>query len=88
MASTPTEKGDGLNKFAWLHLFITSAGTDRNLIPDPSRFVSPDVSGWRPPGLQCVLLGEKEVKCSWEVSADVSQVITHQLLCRRNHTGP
>ncbi|XP_024128183.1 cytokine receptor common subunit beta isoform X2 [Oryzias melastigma] len=38
------------------------------------------------PRLHCVLDGEKEVLCSWEVSADLAPIITYQLRCRQNHT--
>ncbi|XP_037648266.1 cytokine receptor common subunit beta [Sebastes umbrosus] len=40
------------------------------------------------PSLHCVLDGEKEVMCSWEVSREVAHFITYQLACRRNHTAP
>lgn len=40
------------------------------------------------PSLHCVLDGEKEVMCSWEVSREQAHFITHQLACRRNQTAP
>ncbi|XP_070837200.1 cytokine receptor common subunit beta [Chaetodon trifascialis] len=40
------------------------------------------------PSLHCVLDGEKEVTCSWEVSRELAHFITHQLACRRNQTAP
>ncbi|KAM9784195.1 cytokine receptor common subunit beta [Syngnathus typhle] len=40
----------------------------------------------RLPNLYCVLDGEKNVTCSWEVSRAL--VITYQLACQQNHTAP
>ncbi|XP_042361757.1 cytokine receptor common subunit beta isoform X2 [Plectropomus leopardus] len=40
------------------------------------------------PSLHCVLDGEKEVLCSWEVSREVAHFITYQLACRHNQTAP
>ncbi|TNM96711.1 hypothetical protein fugu_014867 [Takifugu bimaculatus] len=65
-----------------------SVGQWSDWTPVGSEETEKDVGRWRPPSLHCVLVMEKEVKCSWEVSADVSQVVTHQLLCRRNRTAP
>lgn len=39
------------------------------------------------PSLHCVLDGEKEVTCSWEVSREVAHFITYQLACRHNQTA-
>lgn len=36
------------------------------------------------PTLHCVLEGEREVVCSWEVSRELAHFITYQLACRRN----
>ncbi|XP_011476759.1 cytokine receptor common subunit beta isoform X1 [Oryzias latipes] len=38
------------------------------------------------PRLHCVLEGEKEVLCSWEVSADLAPIITYKLCCRQKQT--
>ncbi|KAM9394239.1 cytokine receptor common subunit beta isoform 1-T4 [Pholidichthys leucotaenia] len=38
------------------------------------------------PTLHCVLDGEKNVTCSWEVSRDRAQFITYQLECRHSET--
>uniref|UniRef100_A0A3Q1EBL0 Colony stimulating factor 2 receptor subunit beta n=1 Tax=Acanthochromis polyacanthus TaxID=80966 RepID=A0A3Q1EBL0_9TELE len=40
------------------------------------------------PTLHCVLEGEREVVCSWEVSLELADFITYQLFCRHNRTGP
>ncbi|XP_008298714.1 cytokine receptor common subunit beta [Stegastes partitus] len=40
------------------------------------------------PTLDCVLDGEREAECSWEVSRDLAHFITYQLACRRGHTAP
>uniref|UniRef100_A0A667Y8H3 Fibronectin type-III domain-containing protein n=1 Tax=Myripristis murdjan TaxID=586833 RepID=A0A667Y8H3_9TELE len=40
------------------------------------------------PRLQCVLDGEKEVTCSWEVRRDLAHFITYQLAYRHNHSAP
>ncbi|KAF1379245.1 hypothetical protein PFLUV_G00174080 [Perca fluviatilis] len=40
------------------------------------------------PSLHCVLDGEKEVTCSWEVSREVDLFITYELACRPNQTAP
>ncbi|XP_078140546.1 cytokine receptor common subunit beta [Centroberyx gerrardi] len=40
------------------------------------------------PSLHCVLDGEKEVMCSWEVKRDLAHFITYQLACQHNHTAP
>uniref|UniRef100_A0A8C9Y2D9 Fibronectin type-III domain-containing protein n=1 Tax=Sander lucioperca TaxID=283035 RepID=A0A8C9Y2D9_SANLU len=40
------------------------------------------------PSLHCVLDGEKEVMCSWEVSREVDLFITYELACRPNQTAP
>ncbi|KAM4635624.1 cytokine receptor common subunit beta [Polymixia lowei] len=40
------------------------------------------------PSLQCVLDGEKEATCSWEVRRDLAHFITYQLACRHNQTEP
>ncbi|KAM4716415.1 cytokine receptor common subunit beta [Anableps anableps] len=39
------------------------------------------------PSLDCVLDGEKEVMCSWEVSRELAYLITYQLTCRYNQTA-
>lgn len=39
------------------------------------------------PSLHCVLHGEQEVTCSWEVSREVDHFITYQLACRRQKTA-
>uniref|UniRef100_A0A4W6D309 Fibronectin type-III domain-containing protein n=1 Tax=Lates calcarifer TaxID=8187 RepID=A0A4W6D309_LATCA len=39
------------------------------------------------PSLHCVLDGEKEVMCSWEVSRELSHFITYQLDCRHSQTA-
>ncbi|XP_034449580.1 cytokine receptor common subunit beta isoform X1 [Hippoglossus hippoglossus] len=39
------------------------------------------------PSLHCVLHGEKEVMCSWEVSRELAPFISYQLACRRRHTA-
>ncbi|KAF7656233.1 hypothetical protein LDENG_00044760 [Lucifuga dentata] len=39
------------------------------------------------PRLHCVLDGEKEVMCSWEVKRELAHFITHQLACRHNQTA-
>lgn len=39
------------------------------------------------PSLHCVLDGEKEVMCSWEVSGELAHFITYQLACRHNQTA-
>ncbi|XP_076020721.1 cytokine receptor common subunit beta isoform X2 [Genypterus blacodes] len=39
------------------------------------------------PMLQCVLDGEKEVTCSWEVKRELAQFITYQLTCRHSHAA-
>nr|XP_046271217.1 cytokine receptor common subunit beta isoform X2 [Scatophagus argus] len=39
------------------------------------------------PSLHCVLDGEKEVVCSWEVSKELAHFITLQLACRHNRTA-
>ncbi|XP_041634329.1 cytokine receptor common subunit beta isoform X2 [Cheilinus undulatus] len=38
------------------------------------------------PSLHCVLNGEEEVMCSWEVSRKVDHLISYQLACRRGQT--
>ncbi|CAN9505154.1 unnamed protein product [Ophioblennius macclurei] len=43
---------------------------------------------WRPPALRCVLRGEKEVMCSWEVRAALARFLTYQLDCQRQHDAP
>ncbi|XP_056143704.1 cytokine receptor common subunit beta [Lampris incognitus] len=40
------------------------------------------------PSLQCVLDGENEVTCHWEMSTDLVNFITYQLVCRQNQTAP
>ncbi|XP_005949385.1 cytokine receptor common subunit beta [Haplochromis burtoni] len=40
------------------------------------------------PTLHCVLDGEKEVTCSWEVSRELAHIITYQLACRHNESAP
>ncbi|XP_071060194.1 LOW QUALITY PROTEIN: cytokine receptor common subunit beta [Pseudochaenichthys georgianus] len=40
------------------------------------------------PSLHCVLDGEREVTCSWEVSRDVDHFITYQLVLPNNMTPP
>lgn len=42
----------------------------------------------QPPTLHCVLDGEREVTCSWEVSRELAHFITYQLACRHNQTAP
>lgn len=39
------------------------------------------------PPLDCVLLGEKRVMCSWEVSRELAYLITYRLTCRHNQTA-
>uniref|UniRef100_A0A3Q2SWE7 Interleukin-3 receptor class 2 subunit beta n=1 Tax=Fundulus heteroclitus TaxID=8078 RepID=A0A3Q2SWE7_FUNHE len=39
------------------------------------------------PSLHCVLEGEKQVMCSWEVSRELARLITYQLAWRHNHTS-
>ncbi|XP_006798149.1 cytokine receptor common subunit beta [Neolamprologus brichardi] len=39
------------------------------------------------PTLHCVLDGEKEVTCSWEVSRELAHIITYQLACRHNESA-
>ncbi|KAM6965943.1 cytokine receptor common subunit beta [Tautogolabrus adspersus] len=39
------------------------------------------------PSLHCVLEGEKEVMCSWEVSREVAHTVSYQLACRDNQTA-
>ncbi|XP_034046880.1 cytokine receptor common subunit beta [Thalassophryne amazonica] len=39
------------------------------------------------PSLDCVLHGEKGVKCGWEVSKELADFITYQLHCRNNQTA-
>ncbi|XP_054463393.1 cytokine receptor common subunit beta isoform X2 [Anoplopoma fimbria] len=39
------------------------------------------------PSVHCVLDGEKEVMCSWEVSREVDNFITYKLKCRHNQTA-
>uniref|UniRef100_A0A3Q3VL98 Fibronectin type-III domain-containing protein n=1 Tax=Mola mola TaxID=94237 RepID=A0A3Q3VL98_MOLML len=40
------------------------------------------------PRLHCVLVGETEVMCSWEVSKELADFITYQLACGHNQTAP
>ncbi|XP_059203190.1 cytokine receptor common subunit beta [Centropristis striata] len=40
------------------------------------------------PSVHCVLDGEKEVTCSWEVNREVAHFITYQLACRHNQAAP
>lgn len=40
------------------------------------------------PTLHCVLDGEKDVTCSWEVSRELAHIITYQLACRHNENAP
>ncbi|KAK5885288.1 hypothetical protein CesoFtcFv8_019015 [Champsocephalus esox] len=40
------------------------------------------------PSLHCVLDGEREVTCSWEVSRDVDHFITYQLVLPNNQAPP
>ncbi|XP_024920515.1 cytokine receptor common subunit beta isoform X2 [Cynoglossus semilaevis] len=40
------------------------------------------------PSLHCVLVTEREVICSWEVTRERATFITYQLVCRRNQTAP
>lgn len=40
------------------------------------------------PSLRCVLVTEREVICSWEVTRERATFITYQLVCRRNQTAP
>ncbi|CAJ1075950.1 cytokine receptor common subunit beta isoform X1 [Xyrichtys novacula] len=40
------------------------------------------------PSMHCVLYGENEVTCSWELSTEIAQLISYQLSCRRNQTAP
>ncbi|XP_070780018.1 cytokine receptor common subunit beta [Enoplosus armatus] len=42
----------------------------------------------QPPSLQCVLDGEGEVMCSWEVSRELAHFITYQLACRHKQAAP
>ncbi|XP_028267056.1 cytokine receptor common subunit beta isoform X2 [Parambassis ranga] len=39
------------------------------------------------PPLHCILNGETEVTCSWEVSRELAHFITYQLTCRQNKTA-
>ncbi|XP_014846964.1 PREDICTED: cytokine receptor common subunit beta-like [Poecilia mexicana] len=39
------------------------------------------------PSLDCVLDGEKEVTCSWEVSRELAYHVTYQLKCQRDPTA-
>uniref|UniRef100_A0A3B3VU53 Cytokine receptor common subunit beta-like n=1 Tax=Poecilia latipinna TaxID=48699 RepID=A0A3B3VU53_9TELE len=39
------------------------------------------------PSLDCVLDGEKEVTCSWEVSRELAYLVTYQLKCQRDPTA-
>ncbi|XP_047214256.1 cytokine receptor common subunit beta-like [Girardinichthys multiradiatus] len=39
------------------------------------------------PSLHCVLDGEKEVMCSWEVSRELAYLIAYQLTCRHTQTA-
>ncbi|XP_032443540.1 cytokine receptor common subunit beta isoform X1 [Xiphophorus hellerii] len=39
------------------------------------------------PSLDCVLDGEKEVTCSWEVSRELAYLVTYQLTCRHDLTA-
>ncbi|XP_023251580.1 interleukin-3 receptor class 2 subunit beta-like [Seriola lalandi dorsalis] len=50
-------------------------------------WTTPDDTG-QIPSLHCVLEGEKEVMCSWEVSRELAHFITYQLACRQNRTAP
>ncbi|XP_054891391.1 cytokine receptor common subunit beta [Poeciliopsis prolifica] len=48
------------------------------------------VASWRTgdvPSLDCVLDGEKEVTCSWEVSRELAYLVTYQLTCRHDPTA-
>ncbi|PWA33188.1 hypothetical protein CCH79_00013665 [Gambusia affinis] len=49
------------------------------------------VASWKTgdeiPSLDCVLDGEKEVTCSWEVSRELAYLITYQLTCRHDPTA-
>ncbi|KAM4531488.1 cytokine receptor common subunit beta [Odontesthes bonariensis] len=40
------------------------------------------------PTLHCVLEGEREVMCSWEVNRELANFITYQLACRHKQTAP
>ncbi|XP_061567815.1 cytokine receptor common subunit beta [Cololabis saira] len=40
------------------------------------------------PTLHCVLDGERDVTCSWEVSRELALLITYQLLCQYEHGAP
>ncbi|XP_074553078.1 cytokine receptor common subunit beta [Halichoeres trimaculatus] len=40
------------------------------------------------PSMHCVLEGESEVMCSWELSKDTAHFISYQLACRHNLTAP
>ncbi|XP_029946066.1 cytokine receptor common subunit beta [Salarias fasciatus] len=42
----------------------------------------------QPPALHCVLRGEREVMCSWEVRAELADFITYQLECQDKQTAP
>ncbi|KAM3598281.1 uncharacterized protein V6R79_016059 [Siganus canaliculatus] len=39
------------------------------------------------PTLHCVLHGETEVACSWEVPTELADLVEHKLVCRRNQTA-
>ncbi|XP_072225687.1 cytokine receptor common subunit beta [Leuresthes tenuis] len=40
------------------------------------------------PTLHCILEGEREVMCSWEVNTELANIISYQLACRHKQTTP
>uniref|UniRef100_A0A3Q3RRM5 Colony stimulating factor 2 receptor subunit beta n=1 Tax=Mastacembelus armatus TaxID=205130 RepID=A0A3Q3RRM5_9TELE len=42
----------------------------------------------QPPSLHCVLDGEVEVMCSWEVRTEMAHFLIYELACRHNPTEP
>uniref|UniRef100_H3C1A8 Fibronectin type-III domain-containing protein n=1 Tax=Tetraodon nigroviridis TaxID=99883 RepID=H3C1A8_TETNG len=64
-----------------------SVGQWSQWIPQASRQKEEAVGGGHAPIPRCVLVEQGTAKCSWEVSAEVSQIVTHQLLCGPNHTA-
>ncbi|XP_068192693.1 cytokine receptor common subunit beta isoform X2 [Antennarius striatus] len=43
---------------------------------------------WQSPSLHCVLDGDKEVMCSWEVSRELAHFVSYQLACHGNQAAP
>lgn len=63
-----------------------SAGHWSHWTPVVSWHTEPDPG--QVPSVECVVSGEQEVMCSWEMSRELVHFISYQLACRANHSAP